>query len=776
MGLGKTVQAMALILANPPEDLKPKTTLIVAPLALLRQWKQEILTKIKPRYSLDTLVYHGSNKNVTISEILEYDVVLCTYAGLQHEFKNKYEEHRPLKVKLLANKTHFHRVILDEAHNIRNQNTKCSKAAAEIKATYRLCMTGTPFMNRAEEIFPLIRFLGIQPYNEWERFSEDIVRPLKKWDGDGKDQAMVKLQALFRSFTLRRTKDSMLDGRPIIELPPRTDQPSYVEFNEQQRQFYQALEVQQQLQFNEYLLNGAVMKHYIHILILLLRLRQACDHPFLLKNLGIPEGAKLDDKQMVKLACKLPAEVLRGLKQQKIFKCPLCPEMTENPVIVVPCGHHVCPGCFTLSMTFMEMENLTADRDDDVACPREKTRVPCPGSNCQHFITATNIVCYNLLSDVPDSAFESDNDDDDNRRSRFRRDSSHKDVGGRAYFPPSGVGARGELLRSAESENYSDLGSIFVDDDDEEYGVDDEDEQGGANEERGANDEHGRATEEHGDDGTGAAAGAGDFGAFQTDGAFDDIRNNYGPRKHKRKSSSTARDGRNGNKKSRNAKEHGSSADNRKGKDRKSKKKVVTMADQRQAAQRSAIAMSRYKERLRREWISSAKIDAIMEILGRIRRTGEKTLVFSLWTSFLDLVEIPVERAGVRFTRYDGSMTPGARDAAVSSFMEDPGVEVMLVSLTAGNAGLNLTAASQVIVTEPFWNPFVEEQAIDRAHRFGQKRPVVVHRLLVSGTVEDRIVALQERKKMLVDAALSEKGAANVSRLNVNELRDLFGL
>jgi SNF2 family DNA or RNA helicase len=745
MGLGKTVQAMALILAHPSKDPKHKTTLIVAPLALLRQWEQEILTKIKHRYKLSTLVFHGpAAQSLSVSELLQHDVVLCTYAKLQIEFKNKYELNKPMKLRILAERTRFHRVILDEAHNIRNQNTYCSKAATEIKSTYRLCMTGTPFMNRAEEIFALIRFLRIPPYNEWERFSEDIVRPLRKWDGDGKDQAMVKLQALFRSFTLRRTKDSRLDGKPIIELPPRTDQPAYAVFKNEQREFYEALEVRQQLVFNKYLLNGAVMKNYMHILILLLRLRQACDHPFLLKNVGIPDGAKLDDKQMVKLACKLPADVLHRLKKQKRFECPLCSEATNNPVIVVPCGHHVCSGCFTASVAVVETEGLGDDRDDDDDSPSVKPLVPCPGEKCEHSITPTNIVCYNFLSDVPDSTPDSDDDKpQDDPLDYDSRDEEDAD-------------ANGNLRGFVVNDDAIAISS------DEEEDVDEDDLFGDVND------------EEHGTDGDGGVADNDDSASIQqVDGAFDDLRTNHEMRKPKRKSSATPVGGSSGKKKSRKSTEYPSTE--KKGKDRK-KKKVVTMADQRQAAQRSAIAMSRYKARLRQEWISSAKIDSIMEILEKIRPSREKTLVFSLWTSFLDLVEIPIERANIKFTRYDGSMTPGAREAAVKSFMEDQSVEVMLVSLTAGNAGLNLTAASQVIVTEPFWNPFVEEQAIDRAHRFGQKRPVIVHRLLIQGTVEDRIVALQESKKMLVDAALSEKGAANVSRLNIAELRNLFGL
>lgn len=746
MGLGKTVQAMALILAHPSSDARHKTTLIVAPLALLRQWEQEILTKIKPRFKLKTLVFHGPGaKDMSVSELLHNDVVLCTYGKLQTEYKNKFEHKKPEKLRILADRARFYRVILDEAHNIRNQTTYCSKAAAELQSTYRLCMTGTPFMNRAEEIFALIRFLNIPPYNKWDRFSEDIVRPLRNWDGDVKAHGMVKLQALFRSFTLRRTKDSRLDGKPIIELPPRTDQPSYVEFNDEQRKFYQALEIRQQLTFNKYLRNGAVMKNYIHILILLLRLRQACDHPFLLKNLGIPEGTKLDEKQMIKLACQLPSDVVQELKRQKRFECPICSDVTDNPVIVHPCGHHICSSCFTSSVTVLETENYNDNREDEDGSPRKKHRVPCPGDGCEHVITPTNIVCYNFLTDVPDSASESDED-------RINRD-------------PFLGGSRDD---EEDADQHGNLRGFVVNDEADcvEDGSDDEDSDGESQDDEDDNE----ALEGEGD-GDGRMDYIGEFGSFQTDGAYDDQSNDSVFRTPKRKPSAATLGGRRGKKSRPSAK-----SPTKKGKGRKKEKNIRTMADQRQAAQRSAIAMSRYKARLRAEWISSAKIDAIMEILEQIRPKKEKTLVFSLWTSFLDLVEIPIERANIKFTRYDGSMTPSGREAAVKSFMEDPGVRVMLVSLTAGNAGLNLTAASQVIVTEPFWNPYVEEQAIDRAHRFGQKKPVTVHRLLIAGTVEDRIVTLQEKKKMLVDAALSERGAANVSKLNMAELKNLFGL
>jgi SNF2 family DNA or RNA helicase len=114
------------------------------------------------------------------------------------------------------------------------------------------------------------------------------------------------------------------------------------------------------------------------------------------------------------------------------------------------------------------------------------------------------------------------------------------------------------------------------------------------------------------------------------------------------------------------------------------------------------------------------------------------------------------------------------RNAAVTAFTNDPACKIMLVSLKAGNSGLNLVAASHVIMFDPFWNPYIEDQAVDRAHRIGQVREVFVHRLLIENTVEDRIVTLQDQKRELISGALDEGGTMNVSRLDARELAYLF--
>ena len=169
---------------------------------------------------------------------------------------------------------------------------------------------------------------------------------------------------------------------------------------------------------------------------------------------------------------------------------------------------------------------------------------------------------------------------------------------------------------------------------------------------------------------------------------------------------------------------------------------------------------------------SSSKVERLLEALEESVAEGHKALVFSQWTSLLDLVEPALRQAAIAFTRLDGSTAD--RGAVVREFQDDAGPPVMLVSLKAGGTGLNLTAADHVFLLDPWWNPAVEDQAASRAHRIGQDRPVMVYRMVAKDTVEERILALQERKRRIADVALGEadqaagitaSGAARAARL-----------
>jgi SNF2 family DNA or RNA helicase len=167
---------------------------------------------------------------------------------------------------------------------------------------------------------------------------------------------------------------------------------------------------------------------------------------------------------------------------------------------------------------------------------------------------------------------------------------------------------------------------------------------------------------------------------------------------------------------------------------------------------------------------SSSKLETLYERLEEAVADGHKALVFSQWTSLLDRVEPGLRERGIAWLRLDGSTRD--RGAVVERFQSDEGEPVMLLSLKAGGTGLNLTAADHVFLLDPWWNPAVEAQAADRAHRIGQERPVVVHRLIALDTVEEGILALHARKRALANAALEE--ADGSSRLTRDDLLELL--
>jgi SNF2 family DNA or RNA helicase len=155
-----------------------------------------------------------------------------------------------------------------------------------------------------------------------------------------------------------------------------------------------------------------------------------------------------------------------------------------------------------------------------------------------------------------------------------------------------------------------------------------------------------------------------------------------------------------------------------------------------------------------------------------------KSVVFSGWTSHLDLIEMALKSAGITFTRLDGSMTRNARTAAMDAFRDDPNVHVILVSIMAGGLGLNLTAGNNVYVMEPQYNPAAEAQAIDRVHRLGQKRPVRAIRYIMRDSFEEKMLELQEKKKKLASLSMDgrSKGLdkADAARQKLMDLRSLF--
>lgn len=939
MGLGKTVESLALIVSrrcDPRHPLACKTTLIVAPLGLLPQWQDEINNKVTLRHGkkLSTMIYHGASmKHIQIQDLLRHDVVLCTYGKILSEY-SLYTKGPRIQCQLFGSQAKFYRIILDEAHFIKNKKAQTALAVCQLQAVHRLCMTGTPLMNNVTELYPLIRFLRIKPYDDWTKFSEDIDRPIQRWKAGMETPSMLRLQTLVRSLMLRRSKDSRLDGRRIINLEERVDVEVYVEFGEEQKTFYDALVHRQKLKFNKYLKAGTVMKNYFRVLTWLLRLRQACDHPYLIQNHCIPDVCGLDAEGMIRLALQLPADVVATIKAIRHFECPKCAEFgdneTANPVIISPCGHYICAECYSALME----GGLGIEEDAD--------KFACPDEWCDSIITPDNILMHNFFVDAQKGA-AARMDISDNAEQISADEIEVIDVDSEDEV--DGIGGSEPSHGSIPPVDRQHQGSsgLFVDpypDEEEHYGQDEDDDAGGRisvfrtrksqavgersttristaprvtgpvpqnvsalihygsssgynmMERPGASsakdqvrarplpdlsskgtrgnpvnldDEEEEAAYNAASRQMAAAArqqptrdikkeisheDAEDFDIPNFDGSgsptprskrkeFTSIRPDSQSKRARvghlwSRDPSNSRSGCRMYIKPEDEEDAFASANDRqvntvdgnlgqpsragssfvprenvidrgehhhfepkrpKIEDEDVKPEVprlgqrarevlqrpfVSLSSKRQLADHSKRAMAAYQKRIANEWVASAKTTKIIDLLQNIRRKhrGEKTLIFSIWTVFLDMLEPPLREAGFKYTLYSGGMKTDNRTAAVETFMNNPELDVMLVSLCAGSCGLNLTAANHVILTEPFWNPFAEEQAIDRAHRLGQNKKVTVYRMLVKGTVEDDIVKMQKRKRDLVGTALCDEAQADapLQRLTLEELRGLFGI
>lgn len=504
MGLGKTIQSIALILSNPLEKHtfakdeayknQSKTTLVIAPLALATQWASEIKEKAP---GLRVCVHHGPKRTKSSTELATYDVVVTTYQVVTSERDSKGPLHY----------VNWLRIIIDEAHTIKNRNSKSSLACDALTGVCRWCLTGTPIQNNVDELYSLMRFLKLSPYNDYRTWSTQITKLVNA--GRAK-VAMKRLHVVLAVVMIRRTKEVL--GASGIKLPGRNIHRQFIEFDTQERSFYDKLEARVGSTIKDMLSEGG--QQYMSALLLLLRLRQVCDH-VKLSNGRIDD----DDKEAVVSA---------------------------------------------------------VDRD------------------------ASN------RSDSPDDL--------------------------------------SDLLNqlSIEKENA-------------------------------------------------ALEGLG----LKEESTID----NTG---------------------------------------------------------------------------TSSKIRKLLEVLTN--EPSRKTIVFSQFTSMLDIVEPCLRQNNINFVRYDGRMRPQKRDESLDRLRNDKSVKVLLCSLKCGALGLNLTCANRVVLLDPWWNPMISEQAIDRVHRLGQTTDVDVYEFIISKSVEERILALQDKKRELAKGVIEGGGAKKAfnNKLSINDLLSLF--
>lgn len=356
MGLGKTLEMISLIVSDP---LGKGPTLIVSPLGIMSNWSGQIAHHVRPDQPLKVLTYHGSNREqLTADEMAEYDVVITTYGTLSIEYSPRGGKAKPApsgKKGLFA--TNWRRVILDEAHQIRNPDSKVSLACTGLEARSRWVLTGTPIINSLKDLYSLVRFLRLSGGLErLDVFNSVLIRPLK----DGREDASLLLQALMGSMCLRRKKEmNFVD----LRLPELTEYVHRVEFFPHEREKYEALTKEA-----KGLLHDAQNKEgtsqggqtYRNLLEILLRLRQVCNHWKLCGDRVTSLLAALETSKVVDLTPE-NRKALQDMLQLSIDSqedCPICLEPLHEPVITA-CAHtfgyaciekvietqHRCPMC-----------------------------------------------------------------------------------------------------------------------------------------------------------------------------------------------------------------------------------------------------------------------------------------------------------------------------------------------------------------------------------------------------------------------------------------------
>lgn len=173
------------------------------------------------------------------------------------------------------------------------------------------------------------------------------------------------------------------------------------------------------------------------------------------------------------------------------------------------------------------------------------------------------------------------------------------------------------------------------------------------------------------------------------------------------------------------------------------------------------------------KFVTSTKLEAIVSHVKSVPE-DEKVIIFSQFGTMLDLVEFRLERSEVKTVKLTGSMQLSVRQSSLKAFRSDPKVKVILISLKAGGEGLNLQVANHVILIDPWWNPAVEMQAVQRAHRIGQTRVVKAIRFVTANTIEERMLQLQDKKMLVFEGTIDGK-VSSLHRLSEEDLAFLFG-
>ncbi|KZT30723.1 hypothetical protein NEOLEDRAFT_1052949 [Neolentinus lepideus HHB14362 ss-1] len=655
--------------------------------------------RVREGRSLRVYVYHGNSRRPDPAFLADFDAVITTYTTLASEFskqtksvtmpdeedeessdgiaevdemgnaivkfakakKNAMKRKKPcsnsngVEATSPLQSVYWFRVVLDEAHTIKETSTVGCRASCDLMADRRLCLTGTPVQNKLDDVFALIKFLRVAPFDDKAVWTEYIGSPVKF----GQPLGVARLQTIMKCITLRRTKESKTqDGKRILSLPPRRDELRFLKFDEQEQAIYDRFFSESKAEFNELSNKNEVMKNYVGILQKILRLRQICDHYELVqtKNADQSQGPGAGYDNIMAAICK---EGIDASKATAVFAILRESGTTQ----CVECGGELSIGAESLQSEGLDTDAGPSKRGRKLkTASRASTRPSSPSgprpilTRCQH------LFCFGCYQNA---------------------------------VCPGWPNVELDVVRSCSTCQYA----------------------------------------------------LGPLDAIEVSPYCAPPETMCSKKKPMK---------------------------------RQKKPRDVLLENFRPSTKVKALLSDLMQ--FSRANPHSANYDSASMEIQMVDNQGNqlddgiiKTIVFSQWTSMLDKVEDALEAAGIRYERLDGTMKRDDRTRAMEILKHDPGCEVLLVSLKAGGVGLNLTAAQRVYLMDPYWNPAVENQAVDRIHRLGQTRPVTTVKLIIENTIEARLLEVQRKKTELANMTLGQNfSKAEMLQRRMEELNQLF--
>lgn len=403
MGLGKTIEMLSLIhshkseIANKvatnttaasvndlprmsrnasPTESAPCTTLVVAPMSLIAQWESEA-EKASKAGTLKVLMYYGADKSdlrhlcCAANAAHAPNVIITSYGIVLSEFTSIASSGGDRSAHNGLFSLDYFRIILDEAHSIKNRQSKTAKACYELAALHRWVLTGTPIVNRLEDLFSLVHFLRVEPWSNFSFWKTFITMPFESGDYI---KALDVVQTVLEPLVLRRTKDMKTpSGEALVPLPTRTITVERLTLSKEEREVYDYIFNRAKRTFAANVEAGTLMKSYTTIFAQILRLRQSCCHPILTRNASIVADEEdaaaaadtaaglADDMDLAALierfsveeeegageqdANRFGAHALQQIRECAEAECPICAEEPMVRQAVTSCWHSACRQC-----------------------------------------------------------------------------------------------------------------------------------------------------------------------------------------------------------------------------------------------------------------------------------------------------------------------------------------------------------------------------------------------------------------------------------------------